>query len=48
MKAKKRADERSRTADLLQLRVSWSTVEREGRTFALSSRQLYVPGAVLV
>jgi hypothetical protein len=45
---KKRADERTRTADLTSLGVSRSTVERRARAFPLSSRQLYLPGALLV
>jgi hypothetical protein len=43
---KRRADERTRTADLISLGVSSSTVERGARSSVLSSRQLYLPSAI--
>ena len=45
--AKQRSDERTRTADLISLRVSCSTVDCRARSFFLSSRQHYRAGATL-
>src|SRR3712207_3761533 len=41
--AKKRADERTRTAETCSLRLSCSTAQCRAQTFFLSPRQLYLP-----